>query len=217
GRWEPARPRATPAHVVVDPGDGADGGARVRARRLLLDRDRGGQPPDGVVEGLVHLAEELPGVGVEALDVAALALRVQRVEGERGLAGPGHTREDHQLLLGDLHGDVLEVVLAGARDDDAVELHRNLRSYPRTAGGSSPKSISPPAPRRGPACAMMGLCGGGQDRSGADGASQRWRSRWPSACSAFWSWAPPPRRPRGAWPSSATPGPATSTTPPSRA
>src|SRR5207249_272533 len=60
--------------------------ARVRARRLLLDGDRGGQAADGVVEGLVHLPEELPRVRVEALDVAALTLRVEGVEGERRLA-----------------------------------------------------------------------------------------------------------------------------------
>ena len=51
------------AQVVVDLGDRADGGPRVAAGRLLVDRDGGRQPLDDVDVGLVHLPEELPGVG----------------------------------------------------------------------------------------------------------------------------------------------------------
>ena len=79
---EPAHARPEHAQVVVDLGDGAHRGARVAAGRLLLDGDGGGQAADGVVERLVHLPEELPGVGGQALDVAALALGVERVEGQ---------------------------------------------------------------------------------------------------------------------------------------
>ena len=42
----------------------------------------GRQALDEVDVGLVHLAEELPGVGGERLDVAALALGEDRVERE---------------------------------------------------------------------------------------------------------------------------------------
>jgi len=73
--------------VVVDLGDGPDGGAGVAARRLLVDGDGRGQALDEVDVGLVHLPEELAGVGREGLDVAPLALGVDRVEGERRLAG----------------------------------------------------------------------------------------------------------------------------------
>jgi hypothetical protein len=121
---EAAHPRPEDAQVVVDLRDGAHGGARVAARRLLLDGDRGGETADGVVDRLVHLPEELPRVGGEALDVATLPFRVEGVEGEGGLPGAGDPGEDHELLLGDLDGDVLEVVLAGSRDDDAIEFHR---------------------------------------------------------------------------------------------
>jgi len=68
------------AQVVVDLGDGAHGGSRVLAGGLLLDRDRGRQPLDRVDLGLLHLLEELPRVGGQRLDVAALALGVDRVE-----------------------------------------------------------------------------------------------------------------------------------------
>jgi hypothetical protein len=85
-RMADARPQQ--AQVVVDLGDRADRRPRVARRRLLVDRDRRRQALDRVDVGLVHLPEELPRVGAQRLDVAALALGVDRVEGERRLARP---------------------------------------------------------------------------------------------------------------------------------
>ena len=51
------------AHVVVDLGDGPDGGAGAAWRRLLVYRDRRREALDEVDVGLVHLAEELAGIG----------------------------------------------------------------------------------------------------------------------------------------------------------
>jgi hypothetical protein len=79
--------REEQAQVVVDLGDGADGGARVVARVLLLDRDRRRQPLDEVHVGLLHQPEELARVRRQRLDVAALPLGVDRVERERRLPG----------------------------------------------------------------------------------------------------------------------------------
>ena len=63
------------AQVVVDLGDGAHGRARVAAGALLVDGDGGREALDVVDVRLLHLAQELAGVGGERLDVAALALR----------------------------------------------------------------------------------------------------------------------------------------------
>ena len=68
------------AQVVVDLGDRADRRARVAVGRLLVDRHRRREPLDEVDVGLVHLPEELAGVGRQRLDVAALALGEDRVE-----------------------------------------------------------------------------------------------------------------------------------------
>ena len=84
--------REEQAQVVVDLGDRADGRARVVARRLLLDRDRRRQALDQVDVGLFHELQELPRVGRQRLDVAALAFGVERVERERGLARAGQAR-----------------------------------------------------------------------------------------------------------------------------
>ena len=111
------------AEVVVDLGDRADRRARVRAGRLLLDGDRRRQALDQVDVRLLHLLEELPGVGRERLDVAPLAFRVDRVEGERGLARAGQAGDDDELIPRQVDVDVLEIVNAGAAHRDPVVRH----------------------------------------------------------------------------------------------
>ena len=129
--------RVEEAEVVVDLRDRADGRARVLRRRLLLDRDRRRQALDRVDVRLLHLLEELAGVGREGLDVAPLPLREERVEGERGLPRAGHAGDDDEALRGMSKRDVLEVVLAGAADPDRVHgrrhsKHENAAAFPRS-------------------------------------------------------------------------------------
>ncbi len=115
-----ADPCVEQPEVVVDLGDGPDRRARVARGRLLVDRDRRRQALDEVDVGLVHLPQELPGVGGQRLDVAALALGVDRVEGEARLARAGQAGEDDQRVPRQLEADVLQVVLTGTADGDRV-------------------------------------------------------------------------------------------------
>ena len=80
-------PHPCPEHaqVVADLGDGSHRRARVGAGGLLLDGDGGGESTNGVVVGLLHLAQELARVGGERLHVAPLAL------GRRACRRPGRT------------------------------------------------------------------------------------------------------------------------------
>ena len=73
-----ARPEQT--HIVVDLRDRADGRARVLRGGLLVDGDGRGQAVDIVHIRLVHLAEELPRIARQRLDIAALTLGVDRIE-----------------------------------------------------------------------------------------------------------------------------------------
>jgi hypothetical protein len=114
--------RVEQAQVVVDLGNRAHGRARVVAGRLLLDRNGRGQPLDQVDVGLFHDLQELPGVGRQRLDVAALAFGVERVEGERGLAGAGEARDDDQPVARQVEADVLQIVSAGPAHADVVEV-----------------------------------------------------------------------------------------------
>ena len=117
-------PREEQTHVVVDLGDRADRRPRVASGAFLIDRHRGGEPLDEVDVRLLHLAQELPGVRGERLDVAALAFRIDRVERERGLPRAREPRDDDQLVAGDLDVDVLVVVLPRALDVDVIERHQ---------------------------------------------------------------------------------------------
>ena len=150
-RLADARPQQ--AQVVVDLGHGADRRARVARGRLLVDRDRRREPLDRVHVRLVHLAEELARVGRQRLDVAPLALRVDRVEREARLARSGQPRDHHQRVARQLQRDVLQVVLARPRDDDLVaRCHRTGHSMTanRCSGGDRrrPSLRSRRKPRR---------------------------------------------------------------------
>jgi hypothetical protein len=112
--------REEQAQVIVDLGDRADRGARIVARRLLLDGDGRRQAFDQVDVGLLHQLQELTRVRGEGLDVAALALGVQRVERERALAGARQAGNHHQPMARQLEADVLQVVRSGAADPDRI-------------------------------------------------------------------------------------------------
>jgi hypothetical protein len=93
-----AHARVQQAQVVVDLGDGAHRGAGVAARRLLVDGDGRRQAVDAVEVGLVHLAQEHARVAGEALNVAALPLGVDGVEGEARLARAREAGDDDELV-----------------------------------------------------------------------------------------------------------------------
>ena len=105
------------AQVVVDLGDRAHRRARVARGGLLVDRDRRAETLDRVDVRLVHLPQELPGIRGQRFHVAALPLRVDRVEGEAGLTGARQARDHDQRIARQPQVQVLEVVLAGARYD----------------------------------------------------------------------------------------------------
>ena len=106
--------REEQSEVVVNLRDRADGRARVVARRLLVDRDGRREAVNLVDIRLVHLAEELARVRRERLDIAALALGVDRIEGQGRLARAREARDDDELVARDVNVDVLEVVGSGA-------------------------------------------------------------------------------------------------------
>ena len=89
----------------------------------LLDGHRRGQALDKIHVRLLHLAEELPGVGGQALHVAALALGKERIERQRRLAAAADAGQDHELVPWDVHVDVLEIVLARTSHADHVFRH----------------------------------------------------------------------------------------------
>ena len=79
-------------------GDGADGRARIVAGGFMLDRDRGRQPFDEIDVRASPSSGGMARIRRQRLDVAALALRVQRVERERRLARAGQAGNHDQTV-----------------------------------------------------------------------------------------------------------------------
>ena len=82
-----AHPRPKQPEVVVDLSRRSYRGATGLGGILLLDGHGGRDPLDRVDVGFLHPLEKLLRVGGERLDVPALPLGEQRVEGQRGLTG----------------------------------------------------------------------------------------------------------------------------------
>ena len=116
-------PREEQAQVVVDLRHGPDGRARIPRSTLLVDRDGRREPIDLVDVRFLHLTEELPSVGAQALDIAALTLGVDGVERQAGLAAPGQAGDDHEPIARERHVDVLEVVFARTAHDELILGH----------------------------------------------------------------------------------------------
>ena len=119
-----AHPGPEQTEVVVNLGHRAHSGAGVLRGGLLVDGNSGAQAVDVVHVRLLHLAQEHPGVGAEGLHIAALSLGVNGVKGQRGFARAGQAGEHHQLVPGNLHVDVFQVVLPGAFDVNMVQHSR---------------------------------------------------------------------------------------------
>src|SRR5262249_1325054 len=106
--------------VIVELRHGAHGRSRGTHRIGLVDGDRGRDAFDRVHLRLVHAVEELPRVRRERLDVAPLALGVERIEYERGLARAGDAGDHYQLVRRQLEREILQIVLARAAYGDGA-------------------------------------------------------------------------------------------------
>src|ERR1700679_827078 len=74
------------AEVVIDFGNGADGGSGASAGGLLFDGDGRAETFDGIDIRALDLVKKLAGVGGESFHVDTLALGINGVEGQRRLA-----------------------------------------------------------------------------------------------------------------------------------
>ena len=123
---EPRRACIQKLQMIVQLRHRADRGAG-RAHRIgLVDRDCRGNSIDAISRRLVHALEKLPRVRRKRLDIATLAFGVRRVERKRGFAGAGNPGNDDEFVQRQLEIEALQIVLAGAFDDDTVVRHFNL-------------------------------------------------------------------------------------------
>ena len=86
---------------------------------FLLDGDGRRDAVDVIDQRLVHPVEELPDVGGKRLDVAALALGIEGVEGERGFPGARRAGDDGELAKRDIEVEALKIMLAATAKEDS--------------------------------------------------------------------------------------------------
>ena len=121
------------AHKLKNFGDGRDGAFTPAARDALLDRDRRRDAGDRVDIGPLELLDELPRVGVEAVEIAALAFGEEEIERERRLARAAETGDDGHFVERDVDRDVLEIVVDARRGSGSPLAWR--RAYAKRAQG----------------------------------------------------------------------------------
>src|SRR6185436_10446725 len=112
------------SEVGLEIGEGRDRRTARLHRRSSIYRDRGGDRIERAHGRTLEALEELASVRAEALDEPPLAFGIQRIEGERGLAGPARTGERDELAWGEIEVDVLQVV--GRRPAEADGQHGSL-------------------------------------------------------------------------------------------
>ena len=115
-----AHPGPEQPEVVVNLRHRANGGAGVAGGGFLIDGNGRGQSVNGIHIRLVHLPQELPRIGAEALHIPPLALGVNGIKGQAGFTGTGQAGKYHQLVPGNGQIHIFQVVLSGALDNDFV-------------------------------------------------------------------------------------------------
>ncbi len=109
--------------VVVELGHRADRRARGPHRVGLVDRDGRRHAFHVVDRRAIHAVEELPRIGAEGLDIAALPLGIERIEHQARLSRARRAGDHRQLAGVEVDVEALEVVLAGAADADDTGGH----------------------------------------------------------------------------------------------
>jgi len=108
------------AQKVPQLGGGAHGGLAPAARQTLLDRHRGGDAVDRVHLGAAGRLHDAAGIGIEAFEVATLALVEQDVEGQGGFTRAADPCHHAELAARNVDRQALQVVLAGIHDLDRI-------------------------------------------------------------------------------------------------
>ena len=121
--------------VVGDVGHRADRRAGIGADGFLIDGHDRRQAVDEIDVRLFQLPHESFGERRHRRQQTPLPFGIDRVEGERRLAGPAHAGDDDQLVARNLHVDVLQVVLPRPVNLDGRSHIRAVPFIPRSRPG----------------------------------------------------------------------------------
>ena len=82
----------------------------------MFNGDRGRKPGDGIHVWFLKLFHKLAGIGVETVEITALAFGKEKVKSQGAFAGSRKSSDDDHLVLGNLEIEVFQVVMAGTPD-----------------------------------------------------------------------------------------------------
>src|SRR5579871_5060696 len=111
------------AKVIVDLGDRSDSRSGAAASSLLLDRDGRAKSIDCIDIRTFHLIQKLPRIGRQSLNIASLALGINRVKSQRRFPRAAQPGDNGESVTWNLHVDVFQIVLPGAPDRDLRNRH----------------------------------------------------------------------------------------------
>jgi len=89
-----------------------------RRTSLLLQGHRRREPVDFIHRRYTHLMKQSPRIRRNRLQIPPLRLRIQRPKSQRGFPRPRHPRENDHGIPGNIHIDILKIVLASAPNPD---------------------------------------------------------------------------------------------------
>ena len=128
---------------MIDLGNGRDRALASAAAGALFDGDRRRNAENRIHIGTRRGLDELPGVGVERFEIAALAFGEEDVERQRAFAAAADAGDDGELVARDADIDALEVVLARVVDADRMDWDLPRRAAPGDSAAVSTRGQSP--------------------------------------------------------------------------
>src|SRR5260370_9127178 len=125
------------AQVIIHLCHRADSRTRIVCRPFLIDRESRGEAIDMINIWLLHFIQELPRIGRQRLDIAALSFGKNGVKGQATLARAGKTRNDHQLVTRKSHIYIFEIMCAGTANTNFILTHTTAPPNPTTPDDKS--------------------------------------------------------------------------------
>ena len=131
------------AQEMPNLGGGAHGGFAATPGQALLDRHGRWNAVDSIHLGAPSGLHDGAGVGVQALQIPALAFVEQDVKGQRGFARTTDASDHVELAARNVHAQVFEVVFFGVDDLDVVVGHHFAGDGWRACHGFAGRHIRP--------------------------------------------------------------------------
>ncbi len=113
------------AQVIIYFSGGTYGRTRISCAYFLFNGNCRWQTFYRLTFRLLYLAHELAGVSRQALDIPAASFCIEGVECQRRLAAARQSGNDNELVAGQLHIHIFEIVDSGPFYNDIMVVHQN--------------------------------------------------------------------------------------------